>query len=76
MSCGRDGPASSLYDAAEEQLSRLPEGHMAEPLVHGCRGHLLYHCGQLQAAFEHLVQVGGGRGWVVCGRAVVSTSPD
>ncbi|KAG2448846.1 hypothetical protein HYH02_006197 [Chlamydomonas schloesseri] len=56
MSCGRDGPASALYDCAEEQLARLPEGHMAEPLIHGCRGHLLYHCGQLQAAFEHLVQ--------------------
>ncbi|GIL45775.1 hypothetical protein Vafri_2921, partial [Volvox africanus] len=56
VSCGRDNSALLQYDAAEQQLTRLPEGHPAEPLIHGCRGHLLYHMGRLQDAFERLVQ--------------------
>ncbi|GIL71889.1 hypothetical protein Vretifemale_2352, partial [Volvox reticuliferus] len=56
VSCGRDNAALLQYDAAEQQLARLPEGHPAEPLIHGCRGHLLYHMGRLQDAFERLVQ--------------------
>ncbi|GFR42409.1 hypothetical protein Agub_g3309, partial [Astrephomene gubernaculifera] len=56
MSCGQDSAAMSEYSAAEGHMRRLPEGHPAEPLIHSCRGHLLYHVGQLQAAFEQLVQ--------------------
>jgi hypothetical protein len=62
MSCGHDAEALAALAAAEGLLGRLPEAHAAEPLLHGARGHLLYHTGQLQAAFEQLVQVRAGVG--------------
>ncbi len=61
VSCGRDGEAAAAHEAAEAQLGRLPEGHPAEALLHSVQGHLLYHRGPLQAAFEHMVQVGEAR---------------
>lgn len=57
ISCGRDEPAGLQHAVLKEQAARLPEGHPAEALMHSVCGHLLLHQGQLQRAFEHLVQV-------------------
>jgi len=49
--------ALTLYCALQPCLARLPANHPNATLVLSCRGYALHAAGQLQDAFEQLVQV-------------------
>lgn len=75
LSAGRYEDALEQYDAAEEEVSRMPPGHPNSALLHSCRAFALNALGRLSLAFEHLVKVWEGvRGFVCVGGSSASFS--